>query len=46
MSNRKVPPSHSTTIVTMAKGTVDWNSPETWQRAVAAILATGVKVSV
>lgn len=28
----------------MAKGTVDWNATETWQRVVAAIFATGVKV--
>ncbi|EME43241.1 hypothetical protein DOTSEDRAFT_72589 [Dothistroma septosporum NZE10] len=28
----------------MAKGTLDWSSPETWQRVVAAIMATGVKV--
>lgn len=29
----------------MAKGTVNWDSQETWQRIVAAIIATGVKVS-
>ncbi|EMF11810.1 uncharacterized protein SEPMUDRAFT_156743 [Sphaerulina musiva SO2202] len=27
----------------MAKGTVNWDSQETWQRIVAAIIATGVK---
>ncbi|KAI5364943.1 hypothetical protein Slin15195_G044810 [Septoria linicola] len=28
----------------MGKSTVDWNSQETWQRVVAAIIATGVKI--
>ncbi|KAK3717746.1 hypothetical protein LTR37_005517 [Vermiconidia calcicola] len=28
----------------MAKGTTNWESAETWQRVVASILATGVKI--
>lgn len=28
----------------MAKGTVNWDSQETWQRVVASIIATGIKV--
>lgn len=28
----------------MGKSTVNWDSQETWQRVVAAIIATGVKV--
>lgn len=32
------------TTSTMSKPTTNWNSPETWQRVIASILATGVKV--
>ncbi|SMR59766.1 unnamed protein product [Zymoseptoria tritici ST99CH_3D1] len=28
----------------MAKGTVDWNSAEAWERAVACLIATGAKI--
>lgn len=30
----------------MANGKVDWDSQATWQRVIAAILATGVKVCI
>ena len=29
----------------MAKGTTNWDNVETWERVVASIVATGVKVS-